>query len=425
MMAGHDSNYTRRLEVLLEVCRNLSANLELEPLLYALIEASSELTNSESSSILVYDQENHYLRFIAAPFYQMDKLYSLGVPLDNSIAGWVFKNREPVILHEADKDSRLFRVADRETNMHTRSIAAVPLIFRGKAIGVFEAINKTDGLKYNEADIYIMETLAAQAAFGIQNQMIVEEKQAAYQKAMEVDRMKSDFIAIASHELRTPLGLILGHGSFLYDTASDEQKPDIDIILKSASRLKEIIDDFSNVEKLEFGLTRLRRGEVQLSNLIRETVTSFRDLSHEHKVYLEMDLADENITIEGDSEKIAIALRNLIENAILFNKPGGRVNLKADLIPGYIKLTIADTGIGIPENEVGKVFQRFYQVEKHLIRKHNGMGLGLSIARDMINMHDGKISVESREGQGSVFTIHLPNNQAQADAAQKVFTTHT
>ncbi len=83
--------------------------------------------------------------------------------------------------------------------------------------------------------------------------------------------MKSDFIAIASHELRTPLGLILGHGSFLYDSATEEQKPDLDIILKSASRLKQIIEDFSDVEKLEYGLTRLRRGEVQLSSLIRDT----------------------------------------------------------------------------------------------------------------------------------------------------------
>lgn len=420
-MANHDSNYTRRLEVLLEICRNLSANLELEPLLYALIEAASELTQSESSSILVYDQERHYLRFAAAPFYQMDQLHTIGVPLENSIAGWVFKNKEAVILHEADKDNRLFKVADRETAIQTRSIAAVPLSFRGKAIGVFESINKVEGLKYNEADIFILETLASQAAFAIQNQVIVEEKQAAYHKAMEVDRMKSDFIAIASHELRTPLGLILGHGSFLYDTASDEQKQDIDTILKSATRLKEIIEDFSNVEKLEIGLTRLRRGEVQLSNLIRETVNSFRDLSQDYKVYMEIDLADENILIEGDSEKIAIALRNLIENAILFNKPGGRVNIKADMIPGYIKLVVSDTGVGIPETDLDKIFQRFYQVEKHLIRKHNGMGLGLSIARDMINMHGGKINVESRESLGSIFTILLPNNQAQADAAQKVF----
>lgn len=420
-MVNHDTNYTRRLEVLLEICRNLSANLDLEPLLYALIEGASELTYSESSSILIYNAESNNLRFAAAPFYQMETLNNIGVPVENSIAGWVYKNQQPVILHEADKDDRLFRVADRETAIKTRSIAAVPLQFRGKTIGVFESINKYDDLKYDEADIFVLETLASQAAFAIQNQTILEEKQQAFHKAMEVDRMKSDFIAIASHELRTPLGLILGHGSFLYDSATEKQKPDIDIILKSASRLKQIIEDFSDVEKLEYGLTRLRRGEVQLSSLIRDTINAFRDIAQDQKVYLEIDLADENIKIEGDSEKIAIALRNLIENAIVFNKPGGRVNIKADLIPGYVKLAISDTGIGIPLDEQKKVFERFYQVEKHLIRRHNGMGLGLPIARDMIQMHGGKINVDSQENLGSIFTIFLPVNLAQADAAQKVF----
>ena len=136
---------------------------------------------------------------------------------------------------------------------------------------------------------------------------------------------------------------------------------------------------------------------------------------------MEIDLSDENIQIEGDTEKIAIALRNLIENAILFNKPGGRVNVKAERIPGYVKLTVSDTGVGIPQEELEKVFQRFYQVEQHLIRRHNGMGLGLSIARDMIKMHGGKITADSREQLGSIFTIFLPHNYQQANAAQKVF----
>ncbi len=131
-MVNHDTNYTRRLEVLLEICRNLSANLDLEPLLYALIEGASELTYSESSSILIYNAESNNLRFAAAPFYQMETLNNIGVPVENSIAGWVYKNQQPVILHEADKDDRLFRVADRETAIKTRSIAAVPLQFRGK-----------------------------------------------------------------------------------------------------------------------------------------------------------------------------------------------------------------------------------------------------------------------------------------------------
>ncbi|PKO12229.1 MAG: hypothetical protein CVU39_25100 [Chloroflexi bacterium HGW-Chloroflexi-10] len=418
----HSTNYTRRLEYLLEICRNLSANLELEPLLYALIESASELTQSESSSILVFDKDNQQLRFAAAPFYQMESLATLGVPLDRSVAGWVYTNCQPVILHEAEKDNRLFQVADRETSGKTTSIIAVPMVYRGQTVGVMEAINKHNGGRFIEEDVSILETLASQAAIAIHNQVLLDDKEAAFHKAMELDRMKGDFIAIASHELRTPLGLILGHASFLYETVeSDEQKNWADTILRSAMRLKEIIEDFSDVEKLENGLTRLRRGQVQLSLLVQDTVDAFTDIAKDQKIFLNIESLEENLQIDGDTEKIAIALRNLIENALYFNKPGGRVQIKAERIPGYIRIGVADNGIGIAAADQQKVFQRFYQVETHLTRHHNGMGLGLSIAKDLIEMHGGRITLQSQLDRGSIFTILLPLSSAQADAANRVF----
>jgi signal transduction histidine kinase len=413
--------YTRRLERVLEVCKNLSANLELEPLLHSLIEAASELTSSETSSILVFDNENRFLRFAAAPWFQMEKLRTIGVPLDKSVAGWVFSNNKPMALHHTDKDDRIFRVVDRELSDDTRSLLAVPMSYKGETIGVIETMNKANDAHYTEEDVSLLETLASQAAVVIQNRQLLDEAKKAYEKAVELDRMKTDFIAIASHELRTPLGLIIGHSTLLEEGASEQQKEEIKVVQTSALRLKEIIEEFGDESNIKRGLASMRNRKVGVALLVRQVVDTFRDLAATKDIQLSEEVPDPNLTFEGDADKVGMALQNLVKNALTFTNEGGKVKVKAEQVPGYVKFSIMDNGIGIPAEEQEKIFQRFYQVEKHLTRKHGGMGLGLAIAKEMIEMHGGKIAVESIEGKGSKFMFFLPSNVAQASAAQKVF----
>ena len=415
------SDYNRRLERLLEICKNLSANLDFEPLLQSIIEAASDLTRSESSSIMVHDNETLSLRFIAAPWDVIDSIRSITVPLDRSVGGWVYMHAQSMVLNHAENDPRVFRMVDRGLNEKTRSMLAVPLFYKGKPIGVMEAINKLNNAHYTEEDISILETLATQASVAIQNRRLLDEAQEAYRKVMELDRMKTDFIAITSHELRTPLGVILGHASLLQDCIQKEHKEEIDTIVRSSMRLKEILEQFSNIDKLELGLSHLHRTRVAVLPLVKEVVDAFNEAAGEKKIKIKVDLPQTQFFIEGDQEKIAIALRNLVKNALTFTNEGGQVKVKVDQVPGYAKISVTDNGIGIPDGEQEKIFQRFYQVEKHLTRRHGGMGLGLSIARDMVEMHGGRIWVDSVEGKGSRFTFILPINAAQAAAAQRVF----
>ena len=420
-MTSISNDYTRRLELLLEVCRNLSANLELNELLAAIIDSASSLTGSDSSSILVYDKECQCLRFAAAPFYISEALQKMPIPLDKSIAGLVYANAQPMALNRAAGDDRIYRAVDRELNRVTRTLLAVPLIFKGKPIGVLETINKLHDAQYTKEDVSILETLAAQAAVAVENHRLLEESRLAYQQVIELDRMKSDFIAIASHELRTPLGVILGHATFLQDVATPEQAQDLEIIVKSSMRLKEIIEEFANVDHFEHGLSRLRRGKVVINQVVQEVVNSFKEMSIERNISLVLEAPKTAVTLEGDAAKIAMALREVMKNALTFSNPGGQVKVKVEHIPGFVKIAIIDNGIGIPVNEQGKIFGRFYQVEKHLTRRHGGMGLGLSIARDMLEMHGGKITVESVEGKGSRFILLLPVKLSDANAIDKVF----
>lgn len=403
------ADYTRRLELLLEVCRNLSAALDLDDLLAAIIDSASSLTASESSSILVYDHNTNCLRFAAAPFYVSGALRSMPIPIDKSVAGMVFTGGKSLTLNRAAGDERIYRAVDHELNLTTRTMAAVPLLFKGRTIGVLETVNKLHDASFTEDDLLILQTLAAQAAVAFENHRLLEDSQRAYQSVIELDRMKSDFIAIASHELRTPLGVILGHATFLQETASSEQASDLDVIVRSSLRLKEIIEEFANVDHFEHGLSRLRRSNVALNQVVQEVVNSFQELSIQSQIPITFEASRPPITLQGDAAKIAMALREVIKNALIFSNPGSRVVVKLEPEePGQVRITVTDNGIGIPVNEQPKIFQRFYQVEKHLTRRHGGMGLGLSIARDMVEMHSGKITVESVEGKGSRFTITLP-----------------
>ena len=420
-MAERYPDYTRRLERLLEVCRNLMANLELGPLLQAIIEIASDLTNSENSFVLIYDKEKKYLQVVAAPFYLIDSLRTVGVPLDRSLAGKAFQNGESLVFRENEAREPFVDSMEWERKNNALSAVAVPLIYKGERIGVIESMNKIKGQNYSEEDILFLDTLATQAATAIQNQQLIQSAQNAYRKMMELDRMKSDFIAITSHELRTPLGLIMGHTAFLTETARPEQKEDIEIIARNAEKLRDLIAEIDDVDTLTSGMTKMKKETVSLSQVIQQVTEALLCEATNRKVRLSVESKQTNLTVEGDPEKISMALRNLVKNALTFTNPDGVVKVTTEQLPGYVKVAVLDNGIGIPEAEQEKIFQRFYQVEKHLTRKHGGIGLGLSIAKEMVEMHGGKIWVESVEGKGSRFTFILPMNAAQVSAAEKVF----
>ena len=204
----------QRLARLLEISRTLAATLELRPLLETIVEVACELTQSEVSSILLFDPEKGRLRFEAVPGFQQKDLIDVSVPLDSSVAGWIYTNSRPMVVQDARAEKRVYRPIDKALGFVTLSILGVPLIVRGRTIGVLEALNKQGEIHYTEDDLEVLETLASQAAVAIDNAQLLTDIQDTNTELQRLDSMKSDFIAIASHELRTPLGLILGHATF-------------------------------------------------------------------------------------------------------------------------------------------------------------------------------------------------------------------
>jgi signal transduction histidine kinase len=397
-----------RLERLQETSRALSASLGLEPFLNTLLQAASELTGCEAASILEAKPGEDDLRFLASTWFQREKLRQVKVPIRLSLAGWVFENAQSTMVADVKTEKRHYREIDQITGIKTRSLMAVPIIFQGETLGVLEVVNKTGDAHYTEDDQTILETLASQAAISIQNTRLMDKVRKALEEASQLDRMKADFIAIASHELRTPVGLVIGHATYLRETVGPEYHDQLDVIVRSSMRLKEIIDNLSNIDDIERGLVTVRRRHISITRIAREVVASYQEEAKSKNLSLTTELGQEELMAEGDAAKIDIALNNLVKNAITFTDPGGHILVTAEKITGHIKVSVIDDGIGIPARDLARIFERFYQVERHLTRKHGGMGLGLSAAKIMIELHGGRIWAESTEGKGSSFTFLLP-----------------
>ncbi len=414
---------THRLERLLEISRTLTASPDLEPFLQSLIIAASELTGCKTASILEPEEDGKQFHFLALPWFHREALKSVKVPVQNSVAGWVFENGQSVVVPDVNTEPLHFKGADKASDFVTRSLMAVPITFQGEKLGVLEAVNKTGEAYYTEEDLTILETLASQAAIAIQNSHLVDKMKKSQDQVAQLDHMKSDFIAIASHELRTPLGLILGHATFLREVIQADYRNQLDIIIRNSMRLKEIIDSIANIDNVQRGMASLRAGSISIKRVVEDVVSSFSQEAERKHIEISSNTGQDDLLLEGDASKISIALSNVVKNALDFTNPDGHVSIVAERIPGYIKVSVIDDGIGIPVKDLSHIFERFYQVESHLTRKHGGMGLGLSVAKVMVEMHGGRIWAESVEGKGSTFTILLPVIPGQADTVNRGFVT--
>lgn len=411
-----------QLERLLEVVRGLTTAPDLDSFLQTIINEATELTNSELSSILEYDETAEELRFLAMHWFQRDVLRPVGVPLEGSAAGWVYRRGQPLIIQDTKADQRHFKVVDRVTKHETHSLIAVPLMVRGEVLGVLEALNKKDNAHYTEEDLTILETLGALAAQAIQNVNLQRKVRATSIEVAELERLKADFIAIASHELRTPLGLILGHATFLRELAGAEYGEQLDMIIRNATKLKTIVESLSDVDNIQNGAARIRSQKVSLTKIIEDVLLTFHEEAKSRNIALQAKSGQPPFYLDADGVKLSIALSNLVKNALQFTESGGHVNINVQEESGHLKVTVRDDGIGIPARDLPRVFERFFQVETHLTRHYGGMGLGLAVAKAMIELHGGRIWVESEEGKGSCFTFLLPIEQArQASSAPSPF----
>ncbi len=315
---------------LLEINRDLSATLDVDTLLQSIVDAAAELTHSEQASIARYDEENDCLRFIAARWMDPEMMASIRVPMQGSIAGQAFSQQGPVIAHDTQTDKRFFQDVDELLDFTTRSLLAVPMSIQGEVTGVLSAVNKMDGLEFDQEDIYVLDTLASQAAIALHNARLLRASEDALQAMTELDEMKSNFVAITSHELRIPLGLILGHASYLKEIAEGDTKKQANVIERAALRLKDIVEDLSRVETMQSGQSSLRAEVVDLKSLVQDQVEAYRRPAAERAIRLQTKFDDGAAEIQGEADKLETVIDHLLNNAVAFTNQGGLIEIRLE-----------------------------------------------------------------------------------------------
>jgi signal transduction histidine kinase/CheY-like chemotaxis protein/HAMP domain-containing protein len=232
------------------------------------------------------------------------------------------------------------------------------------------------------------------------------------QELQRANEVKNKFLSIMSHELRTPLTVINGYLSLVleknYGAPSGELRDILTVVKEQGMNQLGLIEDLLDLTRIESGEFRLYRQSLGIGDLIGKTVENFRPKSEEKKIDMVVELEDDLPTVYWDFQKMLQVLQNLVDNALKFTPAGGRITLIAEAKSDFIELKIKDNGIGIPREQMGQIFDRFYQVDSSSTRRFGGSGLGLSIVREIIHAHNGKIFVESEERKGTTFLILMP-----------------
>lgn len=385
----------RRYGRLLEIISDVVSTHDLESLLHHIVDAAVELTQCEAASLLLHDPKTRHLYFEAATGDTVEQLGRAAVPAENSIAGWVFTHREPLLVNDALGDPRFFRDVDLLTEFRTRSVLGVPLLHKGMPFGVIEAVNKKEG-GFAEDDVRILQTLAAQSAIAIENSRLFQQ---------------NDLIAEMVHEFRTPLAALTAATHLLQrsDIPGDQRQNLARTIYGEVRRLNEMATDFLELARLESGRVRFVREPVHLGGLVGEVLELVRLQAETEDVVLVSDLDSTLAPVPGDRNRLKQVLLNLLTNAIKYNQRGGRVFIRLARRDDRIELAVEDTGRGIPAESLPHIFERFYRVPEREGRGV-GTGLGLAIAKRIIENHQGEVRVESAVGQGSTFTVSLPRS---------------
>lgn len=239
------------------------------------------------------------------------------------------------------------------------------------------------------------------------------ELESANKKLQELDKLKSNFLSLVSHELRTPLTTIQGYVTFLRmekaGVLNESQRDCLKISEETADHLNHLIEELLDLSKIETGEFKVNLTGLDMSETVNKVLASLQLLAQNKGITIENNLPNNLPLVLADKERIAQVITNLVENAIKFNPPGGKISINAanNNKDNKVSFCIADTGIGIPQEELDKIFDKFYQVDSSEKRKYAGCGLGLAISKSIIQLHKGRIWAESNLESGSKFFFEL------------------
>lgn len=411
--------------------RLLAAELDLQKVVQAVTDAATQLTGARFGAFfynLINEQGESYTLYTLSGVPR-ESFEGFPMPRATALFGPTFRGEASVLIEDVFKDERYGKNEPYHGmpagHLPVRSYLAVSVISRtGEVIGGLFFGHPEPGM-FSKRDVRIVEGLAAQAAIAVDNARLFEavqkerikavetarENERLYREAQEANRLKDEFLATISHELRTPLTSILGWSRMLATETFDEttRKRGLETIERNARSQGQIIEDLLDISRIITGKLRLNLQLVEPYSIIEAAIDSVRPTVEAKNLRLQTILDPHAGPISGDPDRLQQIFWNLLSNAVKFTPKGGRVQVRLERINSHVEVSISDTGAGIPADFLPHVFERFRQGDGTTTRKHGGLGLGLSIVKQLVDLHGGVIRAASEgEERGANFTVSLP-----------------
>jgi GAF domain-containing protein len=403
------------LQALGEVSQVVSSTLDLEAVLTRIVSHAVQLSGTDGGAIYEYDEQSEEFLLRATDHMEEELINALRANpprLGVGIVGRAGLSHQPVevsnILEEHAYTPRMRQLLER---YGFRASLAVPLLREDRIIGGLVVRRKSTG-EFRPEVIELLKTFATQSVLAIQNARLFREIEDKSRQIEAANRHKSEFLANMSHELRTPLNAIIGFsevlGERLFGELNEKQAEYTDDILTSGRHLLSLINEILDLSKVEAGRMELEVAAFDLPLAIDNARTFVRERATKHGITLDVSVDERLGDYVGDERKIKQILLNLLSNAVKFTPEGGRIGINAQRINGAVEISVSDTGIGIAPEDQPKIFEEFRQVGTDYAHKVEGTGLGLTLAKKFVELHGGRIWVESEVGKGSKFTFTLP-----------------
>ncbi len=407
------------LKALGEVGQAVSSTLDLETVLTRIVSHAVQLSGTDGGAIYEYNEESEEFLLRATDHMEdelIDALRANPPRLGDGVVGRAAISRQPVevpnMLEERAYAPRMRQMLER---FGFRASLVVPLLREDRIIGGLVVRRKSAG-EFRPEVIELLKTFATQSVLAIQNARLFREIEEKSRQIEAANRHKSEFLANMSHELRTPLNAIIGFSEVLqerlFGELNEKQAEYTDDILTSGRHLLSLINEILDLSKVEAGRMELELSTFDLPLAIDNARTFVRERATKHGISLDVNIDKRLGDYKGDERKIKQILLNLLSNAVKFTPEGGRIGIDARQINGAIEISVSDTGIGIAPQDQPKIFEEFRQVGGDYSHKTEGTGLGLTLAKKFVELHGGKIWVESEVGKGSSFTFTLPMKSA-------------
>ena len=383
----------------------------LQPVLQSVVATAARLCRADNA--IIYTLEEGACHFAAGHGHDeklITALRTTALPIGPGTAvGRAIAARATVHIDDAFADP-LYQVKDLAKLGQTRSVIGVPLMRDDEAIGAI-ALTRRRIEPFNAREIGVVTTFADQAVIAIENTRLFNEIVEKSRELEVASQHKSQFVANMSHELRTPLAAVLGYAELMqegfYGDLPEKSQDVLTRMRSNGKHLLGLINTVLDIAKIKSGQFSLNLGEYALENVVETVRAATESLVETKKLTLTTEVAKSLPIGLGDEQRLTQVLLNLVGNAIKFTDKG-EVRITAGAENGHFALSVTDTGPGIPAEECEQIFEKFRQVDSSNTRAKGGTGLGLAIAKEIVEMHGGRIWVGSTMGQGSTFHIELP-----------------